>query len=506
MENKHRRRMAWILAVTLSLTLTACGNGSTQDTQTGEDSAAASQADTGDTTEEAADSEEAEDTTAEEEDEKVAETRPVSEILAEIPTAEVRSATLTEVGKLEGEGIENYGDFLYQSISDEEIVCLDYTGKPLLDGTVNYVDKLGDTGLYVYYTAPEGDFSYCGLMDAQGNVVLGTDAKVGTFDAVDSRFVKAYLPEAVTTDRDNAIYYATSRQFSLDVKDGDVMYSGTVKLYDTQEHKFLENTAQKSDPNYRIGNEIINFSDDDYNTIAVTADDKLLDVEGKSVVGDLITEYASDTTTVYDKDMNKLFTTNCTISEITDTHDFYCLYDSESGQRGIVHKSGTIMVEPKYGTVSYLSDGVFSYYHEDYDKQGLLYADGTELTADTYKNFSATGIPGYFNASTQDDKYELLDASGNTVLTSQDYRFKEGDYFASGDEYSYFVINKKDEPLKMKYSGTYLGNHLLLNTSDKVIYDLVTGDVVMDGFEKAYAAYGYIYVAKDGAVTIFQAQ
>ena len=55
----------------------------------------------------------------------------------------------------------------------------------------------------------------------------------------------------------------------------------------------------------------------------------------------------------------------------------------------------------------------------------------------------------------------------------------------------------------MKYSGTYLGNHLLLNTSDKVIYDLVTGDVVMDGFEKAYQAYGYIYVAKDGAVTIY---
>ena len=510
MESKNRRLLALAFAAVMSLSMSSCGDKSSNEDTTEENTTAATQAETEEATE--ADTEEAteEETTeateaATEEEEPAADAKPLSEILAEIPKAEAKSASLKEVGKLEGEDIEDYAPFLYKEISEEEIQCLDYTGKPLLDGKVDYIDDLGNTGLYVYYVVPDGDISYCGLMDAEGNIILSADEKVGTFDAVDDRFVKAYLPEAVTTDRDNAIYYSTSRMFSVDVGEDDVMYSGTVKLYDTKEHKFLENTAQKSDPNYKIGNDIITFYDDNSKTVAVTTDDKLIDVEGKSVVGDLITEYSSGKTVVYDKDMKKLFTTDYSISEMTDTHEYYSIYDSESGKRGVIHKSGTVMIEPKYGSISYLSDGVFSYYFDDYDKQGLLYADGTELTKDDYKSLSATGIPGYFNASTQDSKYTLLDAEGNEVIKDADYRFNEGNYFASNGDYEYFIINS-GESLKMASSGDYYGNNLIGSRKDNAIFDLVTGEKVLEGFERSYQAYGYIYAVKDGETTIYQVE
>ncbi len=511
MENKNGKLLSIALAAVLSVSLTACGGNSSSEETTEENTTAATEAETTEEsteeeTEEATD--EATEATEEatEEEEPAADAKPASEIIAEMPKAEAKSASLKEVGKLEGEDIDNYDVFLYKEISEEEIQCLDYTGKPLLDGKVDYVDALGDTGLYVYYVVPDGDISYCGLMDAEGNVILSADEKVGTFDAVDDRFVKAYFPEAVTTDRDNAIYYSTSRMFSVDVGEDDVMYSGTVKLYDTKEHKFLENTAQKSDPNYKIGDEIITFYNDDSETVALTIDDKLIDLGDKSVVGDLITEYSSGKTTVYDKDMKKLFTTEYSLSEMTDTHDFYSIYDSESGKRGIMHKSGTVMVEPKYGSISYLSDGIFSYYFEDYDKQGLLNIDGTEITKDEYKSLSATGIPGYFNAGTQDGKYDLLDAEGNAVIQGSEYRFSEGSYFMDGDSYAYFVANKKDEPLKMESSGNYYGNNLVESRKDSAIFDLVTGEKVLEGFDKSFQAYGYIYVVNGGETTIYQVE
>lgn len=507
MKNRNKRLLAMTFAAVMSLSMASCGGNSSTEESSEETTQAATEAETEESTEAETEESTEEETTeaATEEEEPAADAKPLSEILAEIPKAEAKSASLKEIGKLEGEDIDNYDPFLYKEISDEEIQCLDYTGKPLLDGKVDYVADLGDTGLYVYYVVPDGDIPYCGLMDAEGNVILSADEKVGTFDAVDDRFVKAYLPEAVTTDRDNAIYYSTSKMFSVDVGEDDVMYSGTVKLYDTKEHKFLENTAQKSDPNYKIGNDIITFYDDDSNTVALTTDDKLLDIEGKSVVGDLITEYSSGKTVVYDKDMKKLFTTDYSISEMTDTHEYYSIYDSESGKRGIIHKSGTIMVEPKYGSISYLSDGVFSYYFDDYDKQGLLYADGTELTKDDYKSLSATGVPGYFNASTQDSKYTLLNAEGNEVIKDADYRFNEGNYFASNGDYEYFIINS-GESLKIASSGDYYGNNLLGSRKDNAIFDLVTGEKVLEGFDQSYQAYGYIYAVKDGETTIYQVE
>ena len=519
MEKKNRRLLALALAAVMSMSLAACGESGDDDEKSAKSSKSLSQPapeedddEPESTTEEETEKETEPETETDEpetttEAESAVEAKPASEIIAEIPKAELKSAVLKEAGTLDAPGVDNYGCFLYKMVGEDSIQCCDYTGKPLLDGKVVYVDELKDTDYYVYYTEPEGDISYCGIMDAEGNVILGTDEKVGTFDAVNERFVKAYLPEAVTTDKDKAIYYSTDRQFSIDVGDGDVMYSGTVKLYDLQERKFIENTAQKFDPDYGVGNEIITFSDENRNTVAVTVDDKLIDMEdGKTIEGDLITYYSSSVTNIYDKDMNKLLTTACTISEIDGTHDFYSIYDPDTGMRGVMHKSGTIVIEPKYKSLSYLSDGIFKYSYDDFNKQGMVYVDGTELTKDDYKDINPIDMPGFFKARAQDDTYELLDSQGSVCVQGFDYLYDNGCYIQDSEGYAYFVGEKKDTSLKIKSSGTYLGNHLLLVNNDKVIYDLVTGEKVMEGFEKAFQAYGYIYVLKDNKVTIYSAE
>ncbi|MBR3023144.1 MAG: hypothetical protein IKH71_01685 [Oscillospiraceae bacterium] len=164
------------------------------------------------------------------------------------------------------------------------------------------------------------------------------------------------------------------------------------------------------------------------------------------------------------------------------------------------------MIDAKYKFVSYVGDGVFSFEHDDINKKGLVSADGKELTKEEYKSFRPAGFPGYISAKTQDDKNALIDTEGNVILSGQESSFTEDSYFSSTDGYSYFVANKKDAPLKLETSGSYFGNHLLYNSNEKAIYDLVSGDKVLEGFDKAYQAYGYIYVVNGSETTIYEAE
>ena len=512
MESKKGRLISIVLAAALSMSLAACGDSDSSKKDKADTGSAAAEGASSAEEQEEKESKAEEDTTttaAEEskaEEEVTAATKPVAEVLAEIPVPEVKSAELKEVGKLKKGDAEFYDCFLYKEESEEKDICLDYLGKPLADGKAYYVNQLGKSPFYQLYIEQTGDIEYSALMDAEGNILIDLDQKAGTYEELNDRFVKVYFPEAVTTDKSKAIYYSTSRQFSTDVKDDDVMYTGTVKLYDAKEKRFLENTAQPIDPHYTISDEFVTFYDSDSNQVIVTTDDKKLDIGSASVTGNFITEYKDGKTEVRDKDNNVLFTTKYTISTLTDTSDFYSIYDSETGLRGIMHKSGTVIVEPKYKSVDYLCDGYFTYYTDDSSKKGLLKADGTEVTKEEYKYLMYFNTPGFISAGKQDGKYDMIDTEGNAVVKDQEYGFSEGGYVKDGDKYAFFVINKKDLALKLDSSGSYLGNFLLYSNKDNAIYDLVTGDKILEGFDKAYNAYGYIYVITGDDITIYKAE
>ena len=58
---------------------------------------------------------------------------------------------------------------------------------------------------------------------------------------------------------------------------------------------------------------------------------------------------------VYDHELNPLFSTKYTISEMSSTEDFFMLYDGETKKAGIMYKNGAIVLEPKYGNITYNS-------------------------------------------------------------------------------------------------------------------------------------------------------
>ena len=513
-ENKFRK-LAVVLAAVLSVGLASCGgsDSSKADTESkaSEDTSSAAAAADSST---AGAEESTEDVSVPAEDSSAAEeivtaaTKAPAEILAENPAAEAKSASLKEIGKLKSDdGIVFYGDFLYKMKGEDEVEVLDYQGKPLSDKNAGYVDKLGNTGLFAYQI--EGsDIMYEGIIDAEGNVIVDGSAKVGMFDEIDSRYLKAYIPDKVTTNKDEAIYYATNRQFSTDVKDEDTMYTGTVKVYDTVNRKFLESTAENFDPHYTINGDIITFYDHDDNNVAVSVEsDSKLDLGSKQLIGrGLINEYKDGKNYYSDHSGNLLFVTEDSVSALDQDSQFYTVTDHETNLKGIIHENGTVMVEPKYKTISYLNDEYFSYYNEDFSKQGLLKIDGTEVTPEQYKSILDIGTPGYFSVKGQDDKYALIDGTGKEIVKGSDSGFSEGSYIKDGDSYKFLVISKGDTSLKLETSGNYLKNYLLYDSKGKTLYDLVTGEKVIENAEKVYSAYNYLYVLKDKEYTIYQVE
>lgn len=437
-----------------------------------------------------------------------AENMDPKEILAGLAEKEIGKATLKEIGSFDGKGISFKEDNIYSFTDDEEVVMHDYLGKVLLDDKAEYVEKLGNTGLYTYRAKGDGETIYSGLIDAQGNEVVSADEKVGMFEKLDDRFAIAFFPEGETDNKEEAIYYATKRQFSMDVKDDDVMYTGKVKIYDTKERKFLESTTETYVPRYTVNGDVISYHDDDYNTFVITADDKKTQLDDNlSITGArLYTCYKNDKTYAYDHDMNLMFTTPYSVSPLSNTDDLYVIYDSDNKTRGVIHYTGTIMVEPKYCGVDYLGGGYISFEStDDYSKKGIADLTGKEYTKDEYKYVTYLGVPGVFDVSDQDGKHALLNVkTGKTVDEGAAYSYKIGEYVSDKEGYPYYVFNKDDLSLNLETYGTNLGNYMVSDFKAKVAYDLVDGEKLVEGYEKIYSAFGYLYVLKDGTYTVYE--
>ena len=513
MNTNRKKIVSAVLAAVLALSLAACGEGGTTGDKPLDTYPVVKEAepDSGNAETTAAAAETtapADDTAAPAETEE-----PDAPMPEEDPPVEeeIKSPELKEIGKIDGSAVRVYNNTcLFTGDSDETVECLNYMGEKLDGGDVPYVEKIKFTDVYSFCKKGT-DIVYQGLMDAQGNVILGADQGVGCFAPLSERFVKAYFPEAETENKDEAIYYVASNQFSFKPQENDILYKGTVKVYDLETGKFLENTAAKFDPNYTAHGDMVSFYDADSNLVNVKADDTVVDKDREyNAVGDkFFIKYESDKNVVYDHDLKKLFSSGNYVYALDNCSYYYRVQDTESKKNGVMSAMGRTIIEPKYDNVYGLTDTYLTYSNNENNLYGLLKADGTELTKDEYKYFSEIA-PGLFTTKTPDDKAVVIDKTGKVLFTETDndklYAFSGISPYVlrNGSEYDYFVYSTGEFSLELSSSVEYLGNYIINDYKNKALYNAVTGEKILDGFDKAYAAYGYIYVLTGDEMTVYE--
>ena len=422
----------------------------------------------------------------------------------EIPASESKSPVLEEVGKITDDSLRFTDDLIYSGDSEETVMIHDYLGNKLADGKAGYVTKLGDTGLYAYYLKG-GDIAYQGLITAEGEEIVSPDEKVGLFREIDDRFIMAFFPEGTTTNEDEAIYYVTANQFSFMPNDDDILYTGKVKVYDTVNKKFLENTTVTESPSYHIYGDIVSFYDKDMNTVYVSADDKVIEPkEGFNAAGArFFTGYAEGSYQTLDHDMNLVMSGNTMVSGFDSTKYYVGLFDSESSSYGLADWNLETVIEPKYKSINALNDTMFQYSTNDDFKYGLVTADGTEITKDEYDMISETDTPGYYACKKSDGTYDLINSEGKIVDSGSTDGYYGLASKKDGDAYVYLVANTGEFSIKTENSLTDFGKGIAYDSKAHVLYDIYTGDKLAEGFDNAYTAYGYIYVIKGTEATVY---
>lgn len=506
----NRKMIAAILAAVLSLSLAACGESGTTGDKPLDTTTAVKEGepDSEESTTAAETTAPADETTAAAETEE-----PDAPLPEEDPPAEeeLKSPELKEIGKIDGSAIHFYNtSCLYTGDSEETVECLNYMGENIDGGDVPYVEKIKFTDVYSFCKKGT-DIVYQGLMDAQGNVILGADQGVGCFAPINERFVKAYFPEAETDSENDAIYFVASNQFSFKPQANDILYKGTVKVYDLETGKFLENTAQKFDPNYSAHGDMITYYDADSNLVNVKADDTIVDKDREyTATGDkFFIKYESDKNTVYDHDLKKLFSSPLYVYNMDGSSYYYRIQDNDTKKNGVMSAMGRTIIEPKYDNIYGLNETYFTYSNNADNLSGLLKADGTELTKDEYKYFTEIA-PGFFSAKNTDDHAVVIDKTGKVLFTESDsdklYAFSGISPYVlrNGEEYDYFVYSTGEFSLELSSSVEYLGNYIINDYKNKALYNAVTGEKMLDGFDKAYASYGYVYTLTGDELTIYE--
>lgn len=504
----NSKKIAVLLAALMAVSMTACGNSGNNEEETKTTTTTAAVVESEVTEEsEAEDESKAEDAPAEDSADVTA-AEDIQFDAASFTKDELKTAKLTEVASFSAKGLEFYGDFIYSPEDEEHITCYSYKGEKLGDGNIMQVNKLGETGLYSYDIVKD-DMIYEGLMDAEGNIIQSADNGVGLYSEISDRFLMAFFPEGETTNEDEAIYYVTANQFSFQPKDEDTLYKGKIKIYDVVNNKYLENTTTSTNTSYMPKGDIVRFSDKDNNTVYVNADDKVLDLgyDYNLVGDDFLVKSENDVTTVYNHELEPMFTTKYMVNEFAFTTDFFQLTDTESKKKGIMYKNGAIVLEPKYGNIEYVGNGFFAYSNGDIgSKVGLLGLDGTEITKEDYKNIRYFDVPGFFNAA-KDDKTDIIDETGKVIVADQDSGFSaEYAYVKDGDDYVNMVWSKAKPELNFGSSGTSLGHNMLYSSKEKTIYDQVTGEKLMEDAEKAYISYGYLVVLNGDDATVYSVE
>lgn len=457
---------------------------------------------------------------------KAVDPRSVDQIRAEVTSESYLPGSLREICQLpapEGRNkYSTYDDYLkMEDSSDKPLYYCDYKGEQLLGGReIQYVEKLKYSKYFVYTTPAVDGETHCGLFDAQGSELISADDGVSLIDEFigNDRYIIVYYFDGTTENEDEAVHTSVTIG----------MHTGTAKVYDLKNQRFLESTTTKSRPAYHAYGEILydyTVSQEKGQFVYVTADDdQLHEIDSRyTPVGDklfVVHDYANDTIEAYDHDLNLLFTSPYNVRPMNNTSDFYTIevpFTSDS-PLGVIHYSGTMIAEPKYKRVFYLTGELFAY-TKDNNNYGLMNVAGEEITEQIYESINSTGVLGYIAATYQDGSKDLLDENGQPVIqhghfnnnSSLNHSYLPHSSFIyyfdnEANAASFFVVNAQDLILTDIKAYDYFGGFVLYDMRNKVLYDLATGSVLAEGFTKAFSAYGYIYIEQDGVITAYECQ
>ena len=369
---------------------------------------------------------------------------------------------LEEVGRVSGK--KDYKityDSLLHIDTDHFTFC-DFKGNPVDDRNLMNMEYLG-WGLYSVTVQIDGEVNSTGLVNAEsGEVLIPFNAAIIEFPRSHTtterpRYVLVLTGTEQTENQDEALFFATDRQFAIMAQDGDVFYKGNLKIFDLETKQFVN------------GLEYTQGTDSDF---AQVGDNILVDLGDKAVI------YSPDGKEVYTEKGSLYYNYKYMTDRIDSTN---VILDANGSE---VSKTEAIL-----NVLDYNSE-YFQQYKDS--KYTVINAAGTPVLNGEWSSIYGEN-QGRFRVKNDGDTNYSLVAPDNSVIASGPNMF-EGDplgYLAFGENKNYTVVTPGNRVIEgiqsdsesLVYTKDDNASYLILNTGEFAAAD---GD--LDDVAKGVAA------------------
>lgn len=499
------RKKTVAVAMVAALMLTACSSSesSKKDSKKDKDekTTVVTQKDSADKSEKETDKGSKEETKKADDKEKFAKADPVD------PKATVPqySYTATKTGTIATKYLYTNGGLAYEKAGEDTYRVYLSDGKLFPEegaGELSNGEYLGG-GLYEVRKNVEGNVNSAGLITSSGEILIPFEAAsvewIKTEDETKHRYVKAIYATEVTTNKEEAMIRFTKNQFSWNVSEGDTLYKGYVKIYDTVNKKFVSDKKFTNPDSYcfsEVGDSFI-YTDENKVTTLYSADGKELASGDKYncstdgtvfIVSDKEYKY-----TVYNSAGEKLQKSDFGLSTLRGQGGILAMNDSSKGEKYLVDYAGNRISDKSFKT-AYKNCGGIIEIDDESGVRVLMHPDGTEIVSNQKSFYDI--IPGYEYYQAADGKYVIVTADGAICTDCQD-NYNLVAYDAEG---KYFVWNNKSYSLQLDTANTrYLEIGLVKTKTAEgkyALYDLFTGNQLLEGVyddikTSGDLAYGY---------------
>ncbi len=421
--------------------------------------------------------------------------------------------SLEETGSISSEkGLQSgYGAVYY--VEDEKAKIVAGNGETFKDSYVN-INNLGAG--YLAVKKSSDDVNSTGLITTDGEELIPCEAAIiermkNKRGEDVGRYFKVIYGTGKTTDKEKAFFYTTSKNLSFSIDDGDTMYTGYARVYDSVNKQFVQGVKSENPDTLSMkecgDHFIIRDKDDVY---------YLFDENGKTIMqttnvqgigNGYFLQNDERKYKLYDETGELLLTTEDMLGDMDSTSGYLRKY--ENSNYVMVDKSGKQVLPDVYKMISSENRGIVEVQTVAGEYQ-LLTLKGDVLATSMDNIYEVYGAAhnsktGYYYTK-DNDKCTFVGPDG-TIMEGLDEPPGRGIVFKDTDA---LVINDKDFSLHLENeSYRELGLALIAIKSDSNgkygAFDLFTGEQLLDyDYDRIEGIEGYVYALKGDTWTIYK--
>lgn len=383
---------------------------------------------------------------------------------------------LKKVGSIKKDNLSN-ATFYYQGIvnqtSDGKYEVLNHLGENVSKKTFDYCETL-NFGLFT--TCENNDsINNVGLISSEDGVLIPCEA-ASIKEINDKYLIVIYATEKVDNE-DDAMVYSTDKDVSVMPTEGDELYAGYGKIYNTETKSFVEGIKIEDNSmevnvigdNLLIGQEYTNKNQ------ALYAPDgtEIAKFESNYICGNYIAGKDGDTYKVYDSNHTEICEVNFK-PELVVNENLFITYNSEDTENHyiLVDKTGSKVSEYSFSRSPKSTDNYI--YGETENTDGEEFYGILNTKGEIVKEFKYSYIDYYKNFAAFVDEFFTLEENGNKInwIPSNDSTFEGDDIISiNGDK----LINNIDgKTLLSEYKGYSFSNKYVYAETDEAfdIYEI----------------------------------